>query len=116
MNWFWRNTKVWIYNLKELREHLWLDYDTFNNLMELEVERYKNMIQKNYWKAYYQSKLKENPHIAKTWGTPTFRPHPEKTYSFIYNEESWIFLEKTWSRNNKYNIWKNLPFNFVFKW
>lgn len=67
------------------------------------------------WSDYYQSKLKDNPLIELYGMTPIFDPYPFKTKSYIFNQESGVYLEKTWSRANKYNLGKDLPFDFTFK-
>ena len=82
--------------------------------MSLEVQRYKKYIEYNYWKDYWNAKVKENPHVGLYWFTPTFDPHPSKTPTYIFNDESWVFLEKTWSTAHKNNSGKNLPFNFKY--
>lgn len=113
--WFWNSIKLWIYNTKDLRDRLWLDLKEFNKLLEFEVDRYKKSVTYQFWKAYWDSKIKENPNVLKFWWTPMFKPHPKKTSSFIFNEDSWVFLEKIWSSKNKYNKWKDKPFDFIFK-
>lgn len=51
MNRIWtKNTKLGVYNTKELREKLGLNNGDFNKLMELEVYRYKRMIDLKYGK------------------------------------------------------------------
>lgn len=115
MNFFWKNAKVGIYNAKELRERLGLGNAQFNRLMELESERYARYVKKRHGSDYYAAKLAEDQLVAKYGGTPTFRPHPMRSASYVFNEESGVFLEKTWSRANKYNVGKDLPFGFTFE-
>lgn len=83
--------------------------------MKVESFRYKQYLINKYKRNYYEAKVKENPLITKYGYTPTFEPSPFKSKTFIFNNKSWVFLEKTWSMKNKYNVWKKLPFNFIFK-
>ena len=115
MNFFWKNAKVGTYNAKELRERLGLDNAQFNRLMELEAERYARYLKKRHGSEYLAAKLEEDPLVARYGGTPTFRPHPMKSASYVFNDDSGVFLEKTWSSANKYNAGKDLPFGFTFK-
>lgn len=83
--------------------------------MELETARYSSYVKKRYGSEYLAAKLEEDPMVGKYGGTPTFKPHPMKTPSYVFNEDSGVFLEKTWSRANKYNAGKDLPFDFTFR-
>lgn len=103
MNFFWKNAKTGIYNAKELRERLGLTPDQFRKLLELETMRYAQYVKKRHGSEYLAAKLEEDPDVGKYGGTPTFRPHPAKSPSYVFNEDSGVFLEKTWSRRNKYN-------------
>jgi len=91
MNWFSKNRSenLWVYNAKELREHLWLSMGDFNRLMKEESYRFKKYLIGKYKKDYYEAKVKENPLIEKYGNTPMFEPHPFKSKTFIFNNKSW---------------------------
>lgn len=116
MNYWWANSKserLWIYNETEFSKRLWLSYPKFKKLMNLEVERFSKIL-KQQWKDYYEAKISENPLILKYGNTPIFPNHPNKHSACVFNDKSWVYLEKMWSSKNKYNEWKDMPYDFIF--